>query len=223
MLILRGIAGVNTIVFGEDQLTSVEAIVASDRFATSANQFPSYNLTIAAGNMPASGTLTVNGSSLLLPSQTFVVDASAIHTGNLRLFGGAGDDTLTGGTGQDLLFAAGGADTLTGGGGADTFQYRAISDSAVGASDHILDFATDSDKIDLHFIDANSFAPGDQAFTLTNDGNFHNVAGELRETFDIANNWWVIEGDVNGDGAADFAIHVTTAGNIPLASSDFIL
>jgi hypothetical protein len=42
-------------VFGEDQLTGIETIAPSDRFATTADQFPSYDITLAAGNMPSGG------------------------------------------------------------------------------------------------------------------------------------------------------------------------
>jgi Ca2+-binding RTX toxin-like protein len=223
VLILRAFGGLNTIVFGDDQLTGIEAIVASDRFATSAIGSPSYNLTLAAGNMGPSGTLIINGSTLLQATQTFTVDGSAINSGNLLLFGGAGDDSFIGGSGNDLIYAAGGDDTLTGGQGSDTFQFRALGDSTNGSHDHILDFTGGADVIDLHFIDANANVGGDQAFTLSNDGTFHNTAGELRTTFDIGNNWWIIEGDVNGDGVADFGIDVSTIGNAPLVTSEFIL
>jgi hypothetical protein len=58
---------------------------------------------------------------------------------------------------------------------------------------------------------------------LSNDGTFHGINGELREFYDAAHGWWVIDGDVNGDGQADFTIHVTTQGNAPLVATDFIL
>jgi len=57
----------------------------------------------------------------------------------------------------------------------------------------------------------------DDAFTLV--ANFTGAAGQLIATFDTDH--YVVQGDVNGDGIADFAINVfsTTA---PV-SGDFIL
>jgi serralysin len=111
---------------------------------------------------------------------------------------------------------------LTGGAGADTFQVRALSDSTPGASDKIADFASGSDKLDLRFIDANANAGGDQAFTFVGAGAFTQTAGELR-AYDTGLGFWRVEGDVNGDGAADFGLDVTLATANPLVSSDFIL
>jgi hypothetical protein len=129
---------------------------------------------------------------------------------------------LAGGA-ADLIFAAGGIDTLRGGGGADLFQYRATSDSANGASDFILDFEFGSDRIDLAFIDANSGAGGDQAFTFIGGQGFHNVASELRATRQGDGNDWLIEADVNGDGVADLRIQVTTTTPGSLGDADFLL
>jgi hypothetical protein len=49
------------------------------------------------------------------------------------------------------------------------------------------------------------------------------VAGQLRASFDFNTGAWKVEGDVNGDGTADFAIHVVTNGDLPLIASDFLL
>lgn len=222
VVILRGIAGMNTVVFGADQLSNIETISVSDRFASTPSQLPSYHLTVVNGNVPASGTLTVNGFALVDSRQTFNVDGSAITAGNLRLFGGAGDDRLIGGAGNDLIYAVGGGDILIGGGGADTFQLRALSNSAVANMDEILDFTAGSDRIDLSFLDANSTAGGNQAFAFVGSAAFSRTAGELR-AFDTGLGYWLVEGDVDGDGAADFALNVTPATSNPLVSSDFIL
>lgn len=221
VLILRGVAGVNTTVFGADQLASIEFIVVSDRFATSPSQLPSYALVLANGNVPESGTLTVNGFALVNPAQTFDVDGSAITTGNLRLFGGGGDDVLTGGAGNDLFYGVGGRDTLTGGGGSDTFQLRSLSDSTVAAADAILDFTSGTDKVDLSMLDANANSAGNQAFSFIGGGAFSGLAGELR-AYDSGSGLWRVEGDVDGDGLADFALDVHLATPEPLVSADFI-
>jgi Ca2+-binding RTX toxin-like protein len=221
VLVLRGVAGMNRTVFGENQLANIEVIAVSDRFATTPSERPSYELVLANGNVPSSGTLTVNGFGLVDAQQIFNVDGSAVTTGNLRLFGGAGDDTLIGGAGNDLLYGVGGRDTLTGGGGSDTFQLRSLSDSTTANPDRILDFTSGTDKIDLAILDADANAAGDQAFTFIGSGAFQGVAGQLR-AYDTGLGHWKVEGDVNGDGFADFAIEVVLATAQPLASSDFI-
>lgn len=221
VLILRGVAGLNTTAFGADQLTGIEFIVVSDRFATTPSQLPSYELVLANGNVPASGTLTVNGFALLNAQQIFNVDGSAITAGNLRLFGGAGDDALVGGAGNDLIYGVGGGDTVTGGGGGDTFQLRSLSDSTTSNPDRIMDFTSGSDRIDLSGLDANGNVPGDQAFSFIGAQAFQGNAGELR-AYDTGLGHWAVEGDVNGDGVADFALEVVLASANPLASQDFI-
>ena len=70
-------------------------------------------------------------------------------------------------------------------------------------------------EFDLSGIDANVGTAGDQAFTWSGVTPFYGVAGQLH----FANG--VVEGDVNGDRVADFAIQVTDL-TLP-ASSDFIL
>jgi Ca2+-binding RTX toxin-like protein len=221
-LIIRGNGGLLTIAFGELQVRNIESITVSDRFGLGAAGRPSYDLTLANGNVTPGGLLILNGSTLLDPSQIFNVDGSAVTGGNLRLFGGAGGDRMIGGAGSDLFYAAGGQDTLTGGGGADTFQVRATSDSMTSARDRILDFASGIDKLDLRFIDADVNVGGDQAFTFVGAAAFTQRAGELR-AFDTGLGFWRVEGDVNGDGAADFALDVTLATANPLVNSDFIL
>jgi hypothetical protein len=48
------------------------------------------------------------------------------------------------------------------------------------------------------------------------------VAGQLR-AYDTGLGHWRVEGDVNGDGLADFALEVVLATPQSLASSDFIV
>ncbi|HET9638923.1 MAG TPA: M10 family metallopeptidase C-terminal domain-containing protein, partial [Allosphingosinicella sp.] len=148
-----------------------------------------------------------------------VLDASQETDGFLRLFGGKAADTLKGGANADLIHGNLGADQLTGNGGADTFRYDGTADSNAGAMDHILDFAAGSDKIDLSRVDANSSAAGDQAFSWIGSNAFSGSAGELRAYQN--NGSWFVEGDTNGDGAADLVIQLTVTGG-SLAQSDFL-
>jgi Ca2+-binding RTX toxin-like protein len=145
--------------------------------------------------------------------------------GNDVLDGGAGNDTLAGGNGADLLVGGTGADSLKGGAGADVFRYDAAGDSTAGATDLIGDFQVGVDKIDLHLIDANTLAAGDQAFHWIGANAFSGTgagsAGELR-VYQSGAYWWVA-GDTNGDGTADLVIALTPQGAILPAQGDFLL
>jgi Ca2+-binding RTX toxin-like protein len=140
-------------------------------------------------------------------------------TGDDLLKGSAGNDDLKGGLGNDILVGGAGTDTMTGGGGADTFVFTTASESAVGTGrDVITDFRhAEGDKIDLSAIDANTtlLAFGNQAFTYIGNQAFHHAAGELRFADGI------VSGDTNGDGKADFEIHIQTHGT--LVAADFVL
>lgn len=136
---------------------------------------------------------------------------------------GAGD-TLIGSAGANRLEGAGGFDDLRGNGGADRFVFSKVSDSFVDDQnfDLILDFTrSQGDKIVLSPMDANqtAAAAGNQAFNFIGAAQFTGKAGQLRfESFDDGA---MIEGDVNGDGAADFQIGVATL--TTLLRGDFLL
>ncbi len=213
--------GAATFEIASGAFTSIEALSFNGRFATDPGALPSYNVVLRDGNIAAGARLVVNGSSLG-SGQSLSFDASAVTSGRLTIFGGAGADTLKGGAGDDLIYAGAGSDTLTGGGGSDLFQFRDILDSTVSAPDRVIDFAADRDKIDLSFIDANSGVDGDQAFRSIGNAAFSKSAGELRYAFDAASNLWKVEGDTNGDGLADFLIDLTVNGQNPITDASFI-
>lgn len=150
--------------------------------------------------------------------------------GSDRLYGGAGNDTLKGGfgidylngdDGADLLVGGLGKDTLHGGLGADVFGFDDNDTAAIrSGADIIDDFShAQGDKIRLTSIDANAKQGGDQNFTWIGKAGFSGVAGQLHYT--VANGDTFVEGDVNGDGVADFAIHLL--GDHALVSADFFL
>lgn len=120
------------------------------------------------------------------------------------LFGGVGADQLLGGGGADQMIGDAGADILTGGGGGDIFVFRSLGDSTVDAPDRITDFSRLEDRIDLRSIDADTGAAGDQAFHFVSD--FSHAAGEAMATFDALAGVTTLRLDVDGDGAADFAL-----------------
>ncbi|MDO6962956.1 S8 family serine peptidase [Rhizobium alvei] len=138
-----------------------------------------------------------------------------------KLFGDTNDNRISGGNGNDLIVGGDGVDTLLGGANTDTFQFGSHETGKTKASaDIIMDFSrSQSDKIDLHLIDAKQGASGNNAFTFIGDRNFHNVAGELRT--DRSGGDTFIYGDMNGDGNADMIIRLDDS--IVLRGGDFIL
>jgi len=81
-----------------------------------------------------------------------------------------------------------------------------------------MDFSGDlGDMIDLFDIDARP-AAGDQAFRYIGDARFER-AGQLRVVDKGA--FFLVAGDINGDGRADFQIQVHSAA--ALLADDFVL
>ncbi|HEX8308565.1 MAG TPA: M10 family metallopeptidase C-terminal domain-containing protein [Allosphingosinicella sp.] len=209
-----------TITFGAGQLVGVEQIgmvsAQDTRYGALGSSY-SYDLTMVDGNVD-SIQMTVDASPLRA-GETLKFNGSAEDDGSFRVFGGRDNDTIVGSQNGDVLAGNGGADTLTGGGGADVFRYLSTSDSTSGGMDKILDFASGSDKIDLSRIDADTLTAGDQAFSFIGSNAFSGTAGQLRAYQDGAN--WFVEGDTDGNGAADLVIQLTvTAG--PLTQADFL-
>ena len=138
-----------------------------------------------------------------------------------RLLGGSGNDTIKGGAGNDVIIGNSGADTLSGGSGSDVFSFAALGDSSASSlstRDKIIDYEHGLDHIDLTGLDANTGLSGDQAFTFIGEGLFTGTAGELRIDYrDPATT--KVFADVNGDGAADFALHLP--GHVILGLGDF--
>lgn len=139
--------------------------------------------------------------------------SSAINgTGNASantLTGNTGNNTLVGNEGADTLVGRAGKDTLTGGADADTFVYNAASESTVALFDVITDFTTTSDKIDVSAIFGGSGPASLLSTVFTNTGEAQ--VNYVNDTVSF---------DVDGNGAADFAIVLT--GTPALAFGDFI-
>lgn len=150
-----------------------------------------------------------------------VLRADAGGTG-LKLTGNEFANTLIGGAGADTLAGGLGADRLSGGTGADMFVFRTLADSGRGAErDIITDFVEGTDRINLSLIDANTTAGanGDQAFSFIGTGAFTMQARQLHQV--SANGNTIVEGDVDGNGVADFQIQLR--GLHTLHEADFVL
>jgi serralysin len=165
---------------------------------------------------------TINGDA---GNNTIVgrLDASTINGlgGDDMLIGMNHNDVLSGNAGADTLVGGLGRDKLFGGPGADTFRFNLPRESLVRAPDQIMDFHRGQhDQIDLSNIDANTHLDGDQAFHFIGTHAFHHRAGELHIVRLGAGHLFA-EGDVNGDGRADFRIDVHGANT--LVHGDFVL
>ncbi len=150
--------------------------------------------------------------------------ADRLHGDAIRneILGGFGNDRIAGGSGDDRLAGQFGADDLFGGAGADRFLYNDLWESTVASAgrDTIFDFSrADSDRIDLHLIDARYDIPANQAFAFIGTAAFHGKAGELRYEKKASDTY--IYADVNGDGKADFSIHLDDA--VTLSKGSFFL
>ena len=216
-------SGANAVTFGAGQLTSIETIVllsgADTRYHSGADAF-NYTLTMNDGNVAAGQALTINGNTLRA-GEVLTFDGSAERDGHFTVYGGAGADTIIGGALSDTLYGGAGSDTLTGGAGNDTFLYLNTSDSTPTARDTITDF-TAGDKIDLARIDADSGTGGDQAFIFLGTAAFDSHAGELRYQ-SAGGTHWLVQGDTNGDGVADFEVALTIPDGHTLSAGDFVL
>ncbi len=140
----------------------------------------------------------------------------------LALGGNGFINTITGGAGNDTLIGGGGADLVIGGGGADLFVMMALSDSTAVASgrDRVGDFSVVAgDRIDLQALDADSTVVGDQAFSFLGSAALTGKAGQLVQGVFGADTR--VQGDVNGDGVADFSLLLT--GSVTLGVGSFVL
>lgn len=76
--------------------------------------------------------VSIEGAFLLGGSGSSTFDATGFTTGNVSLFGGAGNDLLSGGAKDDLLYGEADADTLSGGAGNDYMIGGEGNDSLIG-------------------------------------------------------------------------------------------
>lgn len=131
----------------------------------------------------------------------------------VNLAGGGGDDVLIGGAGSDFLRGGEGADVLTGGAGRDYFLFDMDiqDDSSAGRFDVITDFG-DEDLINLRRLQAEAFI-GTDVFTATG-------SNEVR--YDAVDGGFRVTGDVDGDGAADYALMVMSTLS-SLGRQEFVL
>jgi Ca2+-binding RTX toxin-like protein len=138
------------------------------------------------------------------------------------LEGKGGHDIIKGGDGDDQIYGNRGVDILYGGRGEDIFWFATVFDmpTSTTAIDTIADFSqSERDVIGFLQIDADRNLDGHQSFNFIGTSAFSKTAGELRFETTLSDTY--IYGDTDGDGKADFALHLGTAAE--LTAADFIL
>jgi serralysin len=140
--------------------------------------------------------------------------------GNDSLRGDGGNDIIKGNVGNDLLIGGSGADKLEGGSGADVFQYFSTADSGLGSfnQDVISDFVHNSDKFDMHAIDARAGVSGNQDFSFIGSQAF-SAEGQIRVVTE--GDHTLVQINTTGNGGTDSEIQL--AGHITLSANDFVL
>ena len=159
----------------------------------------------------ATAAVTVNlGSGPLMNGST-----SSIQTGNDTIWG---IENVNTGSGDDTITASNSANVLNGGAGDDTFKFQTTF-AADGDTIHGFE---PGDRIDLSGIDADTGTAADQAFTLVS-GAAQTAAGQLavRHETRADGEFTVLQGNVDGDEAAEFTIeieghHTLTNANVNL-------
>ena len=101
-----------------------------------------------------------------------------------------------------------------------TFVVAGDSGTAISQRDLIIDFAVGADWIDFSGFDANPGSGGTlDPFLFLGNAAF-NGAAEHQLLLSSYRNVTVLQGDINGDSAADFAIDLS--GNVALSISNFL-
>jgi len=115
---------------------------------------------------------------------------------------------------------SGGRDVVTGGAARGIFDHDHTSDGLPGSAnrDMIIDFAHNSDKIDLTGIDANTAVAGNQAFVWLGDAP---LTGAGQVDFITSGGNTIVQASTDADSTPEFQIRLT--GIVTLSEGDFFL
>jgi Ca2+-binding RTX toxin-like protein len=229
---LAGISGIEVIFFNFNGLTLTGTQFATGLASNAAlNGTGTLTVNMDPGQFFISKTFTTSGTVSVVVNGATGTDIFKLgnfaHTINAgdgadQIKGGNAVDTINGGAGVDKINGAGGADILTGGAGNDVFKYANASDSDMGLSDRITDFAIGGDKLNFAKIDTNLALAGDQAFTFVGNALFANTGiAQIRFADEGPN--LVVQADINGDGIADMRIILEGLAGQTMTAGDFVL
>ena len=165
------------------------------------------------------GALYLTGTASLTAVANSGTIALYANSGNDTLIGGSGITHLNGGAGSDTLIAGTGVTMLAGGGGADKFVFRSTADTGTVSHPNIIsDFVSGQDVIDLSAIAHTALGSG-HSLSFIGTSGFTHVAGQV--DYHMASGGLQIEGDLNGDGVADFSLLLSHTASI--TSHDLVL
>ncbi|WP_066424646.1 calcium-binding protein, partial [Anabaena sp. 4-3] len=128
-LILTAIDRINKEMFGQDQLISIETIIANSSVSNHLINATSWGNNASINANLQTGTLTVSDNTGV--KTVGVVNFDHVNGTNLSdtITGDAQNNQLSGNGGDDTLAASSGDDTLDGGTGNDTADYRQFGES----------------------------------------------------------------------------------------------
>ncbi|EKK5377301.1 serralysin family metalloprotease [Morganella morganii] len=137
--------------------------------------------------------------------------------GNDVIIGNDENNILMGNGGNDVLYGGAGQDQLWGGTGNDIFVFSAVTDSLYDHPDHIHDFSTGLDMIDLQGLNQNR--DGEKFIYFTD--KFTGTAGEAELRYDEGLNLTELLINISGDPCNyDFRVDITGMVNV---HTDFIV
>ncbi len=145
----------------------------------------------------------------------------ASDTGLDTLTGGGGNDTLIGGAGNDRLIGGIGVDSESGGGGADTFVFAPATARPRAGSTIALPISFPGSTKSTSAGSMRS-ARRLAMTTFTSSASAPSMAppATLDYSYNSSLGVTTLQGDINGDRVADFAIDLT--GSITLSANDLI-
>ena len=166
-----------------------------------------------------------NSSTVIIGTESDVISNFENITGgsgNDRLAGSSGANTLIGGLGDDVLIGSGGADVLTGGVGKDLF----VIDTLDNSSDRITDFVSKTDKLGL---DSDAFTAFNGTLRSTNFKSLSTAQMNSGRSLD-SDDYLIFNSqtktlyyDADGSGSYYGAIAIASLNINTLSFNDFML
>ncbi|AMG68978.1 serralysin family metalloprotease [Morganella morganii] len=170
-------------------------------------------ISLREGDFSDVGGLTGNVSI----AHGVVIENAFGGRGNDVIIGNDADNILMGNGGNDVLYGGAGQDQLWGGTGNDIFVFSAVTDSLYDHPDHIRDFSTGLDSIDLQGLNQNS--AGEKFIYFTDE--FTGAAGAAELRYNEGLNLTELLINISGDPYNyDFRVDITGQVNV---HTDFIV